>query len=64
MKLHFCFLNWSKWSPMIDGYAGGIQVRVCEICNKQQTRDTDYAEQVSASHINAAAETLLKGTKP
>lgn len=59
IKPHFCFLNYSKWSPMIDGYSRGIQIRACTICHKQHTRDTSYGNQVRAEHRNNAVALLL-----
>ena len=63
MKPHLCFLNYSKWSPMIDGYGGGIQVKVCTVCNKEQARTVSYGKQVKSTDRNSAVEELLKDSK-
>lgn len=59
MKMHLCFLNYSKWSSAVNGYDGQIQVRVCTICGSIHYRNIGYASQVKANELNNAAKEVL-----
>jgi hypothetical protein len=58
MKLHFCFMNRTKWTKVYVTYGGKVQVRVCKICNSIDARVLQYASGVDASTLNDAIESI------
>jgi len=58
MKPHLCFLNWSNWSHITQGFDYKIQVRKCLICNRENHRRVGWAGQTTAKHLNDAIDSI------